>query len=487
MTGAIVIPTHRTGIRFLENLLASFNGYDKYPLLIVINDYTENDCQGFTSLFERFGKLPISLKTLKTNSFELGGLYVAYQETAYDEFLLLPHSCEIVNVSLFDIVFEKYRGRSVAFGLQTGNWKKHALGRKRENEKLILRYLDADTNRELVRRGDVQFWQGHIGKYRRAVLDKMDLKDYLARNMIEAISKSELLFTNAYHALDSTTVALFPNWVDGVETEEKFGKRRLRVANEFLIKWKTHWNVGMVLEDIKANEGVAPSPDAPCIVTLTRFPDIFTRFRKSVEYHECGGEKIVVTSGGAQVNPAGWHVIEGVEPFIFSRNANLAFRAIRPERDVLLINDDCEFTMPVLKTLQRICRDVPTIGLLSPQIDGGVANPAQRIQAGQCDFYTSDERLAFVCVYIPARTRQLVGEMNESFTGYGGDDDDFCRRVREAGLQLAVTPLVSVKHGFGRRGWSTSFSRVMTAKQQAKSMAEMLRLAERIAGDGKRG
>ena len=130
--------------------------------------------------------------------------------------------------------------------------------------------------------------------------------------------------------------------------------------------------------------------------------------------------------------------------------------------------------MPVLTVLQRICRDAPEIGLLSPQIDGGVANPAPRFRARPGDFYISQERLAFVCVYIPARTRQLIGDMNEAFTGYGGEDDDFCRRVKEAGLQLAVTPLVSVKHGFGRRSWSASFARLMTRKQQDNAMAEML-------------
>ncbi len=75
--------------------------------------------------------------------------------------------------------------------------------------------------------------------------------------------------------------------------------------------------------------------------------------------------------------------------------------------------------------------------------------------------------------------------MNETFTGYGGDDDDYCRRVQQAGLQLAVTPLVNVRHGFGRRSWSASFSRLMSRRRQDASMTEMLRLAERIATEEK--
>ncbi len=317
MKSAIVVATHRSGIRWLENLLASFAGYNKYPLLIVINEFRKEDRGAYAPLLERFGNLPITIKTIATNSFEFGGLYVAYRETAFDEFLLLPHSCEIVDPAIFDLVFEKYRGRSVAFGLQTGNWKKFGLGRKRENEHTILRYLNAETSKTLECMGDVQFWQGHIGKYRRTVLDRMDLDEYLPKNIIEAISQSELLFTNRYHALDRGTVVPFPQWVDGEAIEHKFGKKALKVANRYLIKWKSHWNVAMVLDDVKLNELAARPADFPSIVTLTRFPDIFARLRESVERHEYHGEKIVVTSGSARVNLPGWRVIEGVEPFVF--------------------------------------------------------------------------------------------------------------------------------------------------------------------------
>jgi hypothetical protein len=208
MKGVIVIPTHRTGAAFLENLLASFQGYSEYPILIVILDYQQGDHKLFSPITTSFTNLPISLETMETNSFELGGLYTAYTKTDYDEFFLLPHSCEIVNRSLFDIIFNKCAGRSVAFGLQGGNWK-DALGPGRHNEEFVLSYLDKATNKKLLELGNVKFWQGHVGKYRRAILDKMDLFDFLPNNMIEAISKSELLFTSAYHSLDRTTAVLF--------------------------------------------------------------------------------------------------------------------------------------------------------------------------------------------------------------------------------------------------------------------------------------
>lgn len=249
MKNIIVIPTHRSDVRMLENLLTSFKGYSKYPILIVIADYKQKDKKIFASVVNKFNGLPINFETIATNSFELGGLYTAYKKTDYDEFFLLSHSCEIVNNEIFDIVFKKYKNKSLAFGVQTGNWNS-AHGKKGENKNFILKHLDRKVNLKLMNLGDIKFWQGHIGKFRRTILDKMNLLEYLPTNMIEAISKSELLFTNTYHSLDSSTVVLFPDWTDGKIIEEKFGKNRLKIMNEYIIKWKTHWSFEMVLEDM---------------------------------------------------------------------------------------------------------------------------------------------------------------------------------------------------------------------------------------------
>ena len=248
MTSVVVIPTHRSGVALLDNLLGSFNGYNKYPILIVISDYRKKDGKIFCDIKENFSHLPITWKHIKTNSFELGGLYTAYKETNYDEFLLLSHSCEIVNTEIFDIVFEKWQANSVAFGLQSGNWK-YAQG---ENEKFTRKHLARSTNSELLKLGDITFWQAHIGKYRRTILDQMNLLEYLPTNMVEAISKSELLFTSTYHAMDNSTVVLFPNWKDGNVFEEKCGKKRLKIVNDYIIKWKTHWNTNMVFDDMQS-------------------------------------------------------------------------------------------------------------------------------------------------------------------------------------------------------------------------------------------
>lgn len=218
MKDAIVIPTHVSGLAFLENLLASLQGLRRYPIIIVINGFRERQLSAFLAVKQRFGELPITLLTLRTNSFEFGGLFAAYRYTTYDNLFLLPHSCEIVSTALFDLVFERHRTRSVAFALEDSRW-------------------------------GTGMWHSQIGKYRRPILDQIDLSEYLPRNMLEAI-KTEAFFTRRYHSLDEDTVVLFPEWTASDVFEEKFGKLRMKIANDYVIKWKSHWTVQMVADEL---------------------------------------------------------------------------------------------------------------------------------------------------------------------------------------------------------------------------------------------
>ena len=63
--------------------------------------------------------------------------------------------------------------------------------------------------------------------------------------------------------------------------------------------------------------------------------------------------------------------------------------------------------------------------------------------------------LAFVCVYIPRTVINEIGLLDERFginaggpgaRGYGLEDDDFCWRVRQAGMKLGVQNDVLVNH-----------------------------------------
>jgi hypothetical protein len=212
----------------------------------------------------------------------------------------------------------------------------------------------------------------------------------------------------------------------------------------------------------------------PTLVTLTKYSDLFDQLHKSICVHDPEIQKIVVTSGGAQVHIPGWRVVPGVEPFVFARNANLGLKAAGSDTDVLLINDDCQLLMPTLGGLAVVAAAHPP-GLLSPQIRGGVGNPQQREQPGR-DWYEARDYLCFVAIYLPAAVRSTVGPLDEQFIGYGGDDRDYSYRARKAGFTLGITADVVVHHGADGLPWSASFHREMTWQQQQASMCEMDRL-----------
>lgn len=254
MKQAIVIPTHRSGIGFLDSLLTSFQGFSKYPILVVVNDSKPTDHKIFQDLRENFHKLPISIEYLGSNSFELGGIYVGHLRSDYDEIFLIPHACEIKSLELLDIVFEKYGGRSVALSIQTGNWN-YSCGESKELEALVLSHLDKEIHQLLQRLGEIPFIPSLIGKFRREVLNRMNLHFYLPTNIIEAISKSELLFSRDYMRLDDGVVWLFPEFKDGKVFEQHRGKLRMKIQNEFILKWKSHWSPKMVFDEVAKQTG----------------------------------------------------------------------------------------------------------------------------------------------------------------------------------------------------------------------------------------
>jgi GT2 family glycosyltransferase len=59
------------------------------------------------------------------------------------------------------------------------------------------------------------------------------------------------------------------------------------------------------------------------------------------------------------------------------------------------------------------------------------------------------EWVCFIAVMLPRYTIQKIGFLNEIFTGYGSDDVDYCRRVREANGTIYVTNQVVVRHRDG--------------------------------------
>jgi glycosyltransferase involved in cell wall biosynthesis len=186
---------------------------------------------------------------------------------------------------------------------------------------------------------------------------------------------------------------------------------------------------------------------------------------EAVRKHEPAARIIVIDDG-----LCGWSDtldvfrIGGVKPFIFARNVNLGINATRepidvsrmqdvepkyvpaPFRDdVVLLNDDALLETPYgFSLLQEAAAQHPEYGLISATTN--LAGNTQQLPRG-IGLREADRVVAFVCVYIPRRTIEKVGLLDERFTAYGWEDNDYCRRVRAAGLKLGVHDGCYVNHG----------------------------------------
>jgi len=191
------------------------------------------------------------------------------------------------------------------------------------------------------------------------------------------------------------------------------------------------------------------------IVVPSKHSDIFLECDQSLQKYAPQAHKILIKDGNEIQNPTGWMVIPGIVPFIFSRNVNLGIKAC--SGDVLLMNDDVRFLKSnTLEKLQEVMEQHPEVGILSPRIDGLACNVECNPKVS---ITVSDKWLAFACVLIRRSVFFKIGFLDETFTGYGEDDVDFCYRTADAGFKIAITSEVTVKHGHKGRRCSASFSR----------------------------
>jgi GT2 family glycosyltransferase len=137
-------------------------------------------------------------------------------------------------------------------------------------------------------------------------------------------------------------------------------------------------------------------------------------------------------------------VVEGIKPFIYARNCNLGIRAAGSD-DVILLNDDALLQSPHGFTdLQHQAAENPKYGIIGA-VTNIVGNQNQMPQ--MVGLREEPRMVCFVCVFIPRRTINLVGLLDEEFIGYGFDDDSYCLRVRRDGLKIGIYDGCFVDHG----------------------------------------
>lgn len=174
---------------------------------------------------------------------------------------------------------------------------------------------------------------------------------------------------------------------------------------------------------------------------------------EAVRRHDPNALVVVVDDGLDQAAIAPYReypslVIPGVKPFIFARNCNRGIEAARElvETDVILLNDDAILQTPGgFTAMQRAAEEHPEYGIISATTN--VAGNLDQFPRGIGLRDAGANCVAFVCVLIPYRTIEAVGHLDERFTAYGWEDNDYCRRVRNAGLKVGIFDGCYVDHG----------------------------------------
>jgi glycosyltransferase involved in cell wall biosynthesis len=153
--------------------------------------------------------------------------------------------------------------------------------------------------------------------------------------------------------------------------------------------------------------------------------------------------RVMVVDDGLAFRPKGPYYLQGGKPFNFSRNCN--YGIVAAGTDVILFNDDALLKTPQGFTqLSVLAQTHPEYGLISSSCNY-VGNLNQWPKgAGLRD---EPRMVCFVAVYIPRTTIDSVGLLDERYIGYGLEDDDYCLRVRNAGLKIGVWDGTFVDHG----------------------------------------
>lgn len=210
-----------------------------------------------------------------------------------------------------------------------------------------------------------------------------------------------------------------------------------------------------------------------CIVILNRFPELAHSCITSIVRCHKHLPSILVVCDRHQValDDCMQRYLPG--PFVFAKNVNVGFDSF-PDSDIVLLNDDTTCVQEdFFPRLQEIAYKNPLCGILSPLIDGGVGNELQQYpevnvwkQIKTSEIILPDRTICFPCAYIKRELIERIGGLDETFIGYGFDDDDYCIRAREVGWYTMITRSLRIQHGSGGnqlfRGsnWSSSFARL---------------------------
>lgn len=192
------------------------------------------------------------------------------------------------------------------------------------------------------------------------------------------------------------------------------------------------------------------------IIIITKTVALLKQAVESIIYTHATSEawELIVVDDGLAERPAfnvSVKYLDGEKPFCFARNVNIGIESANPDNDIFLMNDDAFFItkdgLPMLR--EAICGH-HRLGIVTPVFTSSERTPSQRLgylNPANGLWIERDRYLTFAAAYLRRELINEIGYLDETFTGYGYEDNDFCLRSVLAGYELGVLPSVVMRHG----------------------------------------
>jgi GT2 family glycosyltransferase len=166
---------------------------------------------------------------------------------------------------------------------------------------------------------------------------------------------------------------------------------------------------------------------------------------KAIKYEDFAN--IFVIDDGLPVGAALYaspaKIVKGDQPFCFSRNVNIGITKAHPH-DVIILNDDAVLKTPDgFSKLAQSAKRNPEYGLIAAATNN-VGNVNQQPQGKA--LREEPRMVCFICVFVPRSTIEKIGMLDERFWPGTFEDDDYCLRVRRAGLKIGILDSCFVDH-----------------------------------------
>jgi len=155
--------------------------------------------------------------------------------------------------------------------------------------------------------------------------------------------------------------------------------------------------------------------------------------------------KLFVVDDGLADRPAGASYLNGIKPFCFPRNVNIGMRAALEsgEQWIGVWNDDALIRTP--GGLSLMISEWPMkCGIAAPSC----TNTGNRNQwpHGSGGWRPEPRMVCFTAALFHRGMIEQIGLLDERFAGYGWDDNDYCRRARQAGWEIWIDDRCVVEH-----------------------------------------